>query len=154
LLPLLAGGLLALPLLAPWASARGAPAAGALLRAAFAAVCHQLPERSFSLFGQQVAVCHRCLGLYAGGLVGLLVLPWLPRARAWLLARPRRLGWFAVPLVLDVALPIDAWWSRFGTGLLAAIPVAAIVWVAWEEIFERPDPRARPRPAEGPAPLG
>jgi hypothetical protein len=140
LLPLLAGGLLVLPLLAPFAAAQGATAAGSWLRAAFAAVCHQLPERSFTLLGHPVAVCQRCIGLYAGGFAGLVLLPWLPRLRSWLLERPRRLGWFAIPLLVDVALPFDAWWSRFGSGWLAAFPVAAIVWVAWEEIFARREP--------------
>ena len=140
LLQLFAGGLLALPLLAPVASASESPMLGALLRAAFAGVCHQIPERSFTLLGEPVAVCHRCLGLYAGGLVGLLLLPWLPRLRRWLVERPRRLGWFVLPLLVDVALPFDAWWSRFGSGLLASFPVAAIVWVAWEEIFARRQP--------------
>jgi uncharacterized membrane protein len=150
LLQLAAGGLLALPLLAPAASASGAVAAGALLRAAFAGVCHQIPERSFTLLGEPVAVCHRCLGLYAGGIAGLLLLPWLPRLHRWLLERPRRLGWFVLPLVIDVALPFDTWWSRFGSGLLASFPVAAIVWVAWEEIFARREPGTPTRePATG-----
>jgi hypothetical protein len=30
------------------------------------AVCHQLPLRSFHLFGAQMAVCARCTGIYAG----------------------------------------------------------------------------------------
>lgn len=145
LLPALAGGLLALPLLAPIAVAQGHARAGSLIHALFAAVCHQLPERSFMVWGQPVAVCHRCLGLYAGGFVGLLLLPWLPAFHRWLRARPRRLGWFALPLLLDVALPFDTWWSRFGSGLLAAFPVAAIVWAAWDEVFRRGSSRAPAR---------
>ena len=39
-------------------------------------VCHQRPERSFSLWGTQVPVCARCAGLYAtaplGALLGML----------------------------------------------------------------------------------
>lgn len=147
LLPVLAGGLVTLPVLAPVLAAQGAAVAGAVLHAAFAAVCHQLPERSFTLAGHQVAVCHRCLGLYAGGFLGLLLLPLLPALRRWLLERPRRLGWFALPLLVDVALPFDTWWSRCGSGLLAAFPVAAIVWVAWDQIFERAAPSSEERRA-------
>jgi uncharacterized membrane protein len=146
LLPVLAGCLVTLPVLAPVLAAQGAAVAGAVIHAAFAAVCHQLPERSFVLAGEQVAVCHRCLGLYAGGFLGLVLLPWLPALRHWLLERPRRLAWFTVPLLVDVVLPFDAWWSRSGTGLLAAFPVAAIVWVAWDEIFGRA-PASRGEPA-------
>src|SRR5687768_17707700 len=32
----------------------------------FAVVCHQLPERSYFIFGHKLAVCSRCTGLYAG----------------------------------------------------------------------------------------
>jgi uncharacterized membrane protein len=154
LLPILAAVLVALPLLAPVAMARDQPGVAVLLRAAFAAVCHQLPDRSFLLLGEPVAVCHRCLGLYVGGLAGLLLLPWLPRLHGWLLARPRRLAWFAVPLVVDVLLPFDTWWSRFGSGLLAAFPIAAIVWVAWEEVFVRRPGRSFRSARDRPAPAG
>jgi hypothetical protein len=144
---MLAVALVAAPLAAPIALAGGAPAVGAVVYAAFAAVCHQLPERSFVLLGEHVAVCHRCLGLYAGGAAGLLVLPFLPRVRDWVLVRPRRIAWFWVPLLADVALPFDTWWSRFGSGWLAAFPVAAILWVAWEEIFQRSSgPHREPAP--------
>ena len=34
-----------------------------------ALVCHQLPARSFHLWGAQLAVCARCAGLYAGAAV-------------------------------------------------------------------------------------
>ena len=35
-------------------------------------VCHQLPEHSLSMAGQQLPLCARCTGLYIGFLVGLL----------------------------------------------------------------------------------
>jgi len=49
-------------------------------------VCHQLPERSFALLGQQLPVCARCTGLYLGALLGVLIYP-IRRAEAskWLL---------------------------------------------------------------------
>ena len=36
-------------------------------------LCHQRPERSFSLWGAQMPVCARCAGLYLGGALGVLV---------------------------------------------------------------------------------
>ena len=50
-----------------------APQIGFALQRAFALVCHQQPERSFMLFGGTIAVCARCLGIYLGAALGLLV---------------------------------------------------------------------------------
>jgi uncharacterized membrane protein len=44
-----------------------------LLQTGFQLACHQRPERSFELFGGIVAVCSRCLGIYLGAAVGLLL---------------------------------------------------------------------------------
>ena len=57
------------------------PEIGFALQRGFALVCHQRPERSFILFGGSVAVCARCLGIYIGATVGLLVR--VPRRVAW-----------------------------------------------------------------------
>lgn len=42
---------------------------------AFANLCHQIPERSFWIGGQPMAVCSRCFGIYTGFLTGWLMLP-------------------------------------------------------------------------------
>ncbi len=42
---------------------------------AFMSLCHQIPERSFWLGGQPMAVCSRCIGVYSGFLVGWGILP-------------------------------------------------------------------------------
>jgi uncharacterized membrane protein len=46
---------------------------GLVLYRAFAFVCHQRPERSFWMFGGSVAICSRCLGIYLGAAIGLLL---------------------------------------------------------------------------------
>jgi uncharacterized membrane protein len=56
----------------PWLMARAPEIAFALQRG-FALVCHQQPERSFILFGGAVAVCARCLGIYVGATIGLVM---------------------------------------------------------------------------------
>jgi uncharacterized membrane protein len=50
----------------------GLPALGFVLSRAFFLICHQRPERSFWIFGAQVAVCARCLGVYLGAAIGLM----------------------------------------------------------------------------------
>lgn len=43
--------------------------------AAYAPVCHQIPSRSFFLRDCPLAVCGRCLGIYAGFLCGTILYP-------------------------------------------------------------------------------
>jgi len=65
----------ALPL-AAWIAARpGASPLYALAVGVYAAgsiVCHQLPGRSFHLWGVQLPVCARCTGIYLGGAVAAM----------------------------------------------------------------------------------
>ncbi len=57
---------------APYFLTHGFLAIGLTLERGFAIVCHQRPERSFWIFGAEVAVCARCLGIYLGAALGLL----------------------------------------------------------------------------------
>jgi|ERR1022692_1780514 uncharacterized membrane protein len=57
---------------APYFLTHGLLAIGLALERGFAIVCHQRPERSFWIFGAEVAVCSRCLGIYLGAAVGPL----------------------------------------------------------------------------------
>lgn len=56
----------------PYLLTHGLVAAFALQRA-FSIICHQRPERCFWIFGAPVAVCARCLGIYVGAAIGLLL---------------------------------------------------------------------------------
>ena len=56
--------------LAPELAARGQTGAARLLYAVFSPVCHQIPGRCFALRGLPLAVCGRCLGVYAGFAAG------------------------------------------------------------------------------------
>ena len=41
----------------------------------FDQLCHQIPERSFVLNSQPMAVCSRCIGIYGGFAIGWMMLP-------------------------------------------------------------------------------
>lgn len=114
----------------------------------FHRACHQLEERSFHLLGHPLAVCHRCFGLYLGGLIGLVVWPSADGLRRRLLERPRLVPLFVVPLLVDVALIPNTAATRFTTGVLAALPAALLVWAAADQIFSV---QLRSRGEHGPA---
>lgn len=42
------------------------------VHAFFSLICHQNPDRSWSIFGEPLAVCIRCTSIYAGFLVALV----------------------------------------------------------------------------------
>jgi uncharacterized membrane protein len=124
------GAVLLAPLLARWDSALASP-----LYQFFGSICHQQPERSFTLAGHPLAVCHRCLGLYLGLGLGLLTLPLFPRLAGFIENNPRILLATTLPLLIDVALiGINTPASRFATGVLASFPVALFCWRAAEQI--------------------
>ena len=96
----------------------------------FSFLCHQIPERSFHIAGQQFAVCSRCTGLYAGFTMAILTYPLFRSLRktetpsiVWLFAS-------AIPLAIDFSLTYFGIWqnnhfTRFTTGALFGT-VAAI----------------------------
>ena len=123
----LAGG--GLIFAAPLLAASGHGWAAALVYRAFAGLCHQQAERSFSLDGHALAVCARCTGIYAGFAAGALLYP-LARglrradapARRWLLLA-------LLPTALDFLLNFAGLWanthaSRALTGAIAGAGAA------------------------------
>jgi len=112
---------LAAVFLAPWLAGRGAAGAARFVYAVFAPVCHQIADRCFALNGHPLAVCGRCLGIYAGFEAGLLLYP-LVRGFSRISLPPARLFvLLTAPMALDaVAGILGAWRSpigiRFATG--------------------------------------
>ncbi len=95
----------------------------------FSAVCHQMPERSFELFGYPLAVCARCTGIYAGFLLGLFIYPLARRLDDDTLPERRWLLLAAAPMLLDfagnaVGLFTNSFTSRTITGLIAGAATA------------------------------
>lgn len=122
-------GVLALVFAAPLlASGGGHELLARSIYRGFAVACHQMPERSYHLFGHPLAVCARCVGLYAGFAAGLIAYP-LARpltsraapARGWLIAG-------ALPAALDFTLGITGLWEN--THLSRALTSALLGVVA------------------------
>jgi uncharacterized membrane protein len=108
---------------APLFQSSGHPAFASTIYKVFSYVCHQIPERSFHLAGQQFAVCSRCTGLYAGFAVAALVYPLTRSLTRTDTPRRRWLILAAVPLLIDFSLTYFGVWenthlSRFSTGAL------------------------------------
>jgi uncharacterized membrane protein len=101
----------------------------ALVYAAGSVVCHQLPERSFFLDGQQLPICARCTGLYLSGAAGFIGWAAIKVTRGWRgwQIRPRIalaiVAASAVPTVLSVASGmLGLWDGSNATRALLAIP--------------------------------
>jgi uncharacterized membrane protein len=105
----------------------------------FSYICHQMPERSFHIAGQQLAVCSRCFGVYFGLLAGILVYPlWRPLdeidpvPRFWLFLS-------LIPITVDWSLTVFGIWdnthlSRFLSGLILGAACATFIMPALVEI--------------------
>ncbi len=89
--------------------------------AVFAPTCHQLPSRCMQAFGYPLAVCARCMGIYAGFLLGTILFPFLRGFSAPSLPQAKMIIFVSVPIVMDAAGNfLGVWsssnWVRFGTG--------------------------------------
>lgn len=88
-------------------------------------VCAQDPERTWFVSGQPLIVCQRCLGIYAGSLVGALL--------AWFVGPPASRSERAMYVVLILQLvPFGLFglpsglWARYVTGALFGVGVARL----------------------------
>ena len=90
---------------------------GWVVRAFGSTVCHQDAGRSLTVGGTPLAVCSRCIGLYAGGVLGLLAGGWMS---AWRRPAPRALFFILIaPTLVDAVLPMT---GLFGYEGLANLP--------------------------------
>lgn len=126
-----------------------APPIRMVLMALFSPVCHQLPDRSFWMHGVQLAVGHRCYGIYSGLFLGALLLPLLKSRAFWIYQRaPWLLMIGLLPPALDWSLQFVGLWhntplSRVLTGLWFGL-LAGLILTATLGRTPRPAP---PQPA-------
>lgn len=67
----------AIIILTPYLACSGYSELADLLYFLFRSTCHQLPSRSFFVFGCKMPVCARCFGIYAGSLAATLLYPFI-----------------------------------------------------------------------------
>ncbi len=128
-------------LLAPVAAAMDVRSVSDPVYHFFGYICHQMPERSFFLFGHQFAVCSRCFGVYFGLAGGVLAYPLFrrmdesePLPRFWLFLS-------MVPMAVDWSLGYLSIWenthlTRILTGLILGAACAVFIMPALIEIAE------------------
>ncbi len=118
-----AGWWLGLSFAAPWLAAEHHYTSASWIYAALSVVCHQMPQRSFHWLGYPLGVCARCLGIYAGFVLGLLIYPLLRPVREESVSKRQWLWLAAAPTAIDLAgdaarLFANTFLSRTVTGLI------------------------------------
>ena len=136
---------------APLARANQKGFLAAALYQTFSHFCHQQPERSFYIAGQQFAVCARCTGVYFGFGVAALLYPFLISLRQTSTPDRKWLFIAATPLAIDFALGFAGIWtnthlSRFLTGALLGSVSVFYVMPALAELSQRLGSRSRTPP--------
>lgn len=96
----------------------------------FGWVCHQIPERSFWISGQPMAVCSRCFGIYTGFTLGWIALPLIGRFNTFakIFGKPMLIGMVLLSL-MDVTGNMLGLWqntlvSRLVLGWLLGVAAA------------------------------
>jgi uncharacterized membrane protein len=122
-------------------------------RAAFA-VCHRIPERTFTVAGRPLPLCARCSGAYLGAVAALALLALRGRGRASILPAPKYLVVFGIFLAAWAMDGLNSFLTffpgfphlyephnlmRLATGILEGLAIAALALPAfnrscWVEI--------------------
>ncbi len=107
-----------LPFLAPVLLANGFYGPANTIYSLYRAACHQFPSRAYFIFGEQVALCHRDIAIYATLLVGGLLFT-LVRHRM----KPIAFKWY---LLFLIPIAFDG-----GTGLASELSAVVPMWILW-----------------------
>ena len=113
--------------LAPYLRARSSSWQG-LVYAVFRPVCHQIPSRSFYRFGAPLAVCARCLGIYLGFLIGVVLYPLVRGFRRLTVPPARVFLLVSLPIVMDTVGNFLRLWNtpnsvRMIIGIIWGLPL-------------------------------
>lgn len=128
-----------LPLLAPTLMASGITGPSNLIYSGYRFACHQLPSRSYFIFGHQMAFCHRDTAIYTSLFLAVIVFG-LVRHRVKPLPLPAYLL-FIAPMAIDgitqlFGLRTSNWQLRTITGVLFGVGSAWLALPYLEEAFQ------------------
>jgi len=107
---------------APYLKSQSSPY-GKLIHDVFSPTCHQIASRCLTLYGHSLAVCSRCLGIYAGFFFGTILFPLFRGFSSESLPKVRIFILMSFPIAIDVAANVVSLWSsthwlRLSTGLI------------------------------------
>jgi uncharacterized membrane protein len=126
------------------------------------AICHQIPERSFHIHGEQLPLCARCTGIYMGAMTGFTLMWLMGRKRAASLP-PTRITLVFVGFILLLGIDgINSYmtffpgaphlyepqnWLRLTTGTLEGLALSAFVFPVlnyslWRDAVQTPSVRS------------
>jgi uncharacterized membrane protein len=98
--------LASLPFVIPYLASQGYTTLASWLFTTFGLMCHQMPERSFTLFGEQMALCHRMTAIYMASFIAgigyALVRDRLPPLS------------FKAMIIMSIPMAIDGFTQLFG----------------------------------------
>ncbi|WP_423793013.1 DUF2085 domain-containing protein [Methanocaldococcus indicus] len=118
------------------------PDIGLLIYAIYKPICHQLPERSFFIFGHKMAVCARCFGIYTGVLFSSIVYPIVKRLDDFNIPDKKYLILSLLPMAIDggtqlIGLRESFNILRFITGFLAGSVVVFYIYPIFLKILNK-----------------
>jgi uncharacterized membrane protein len=131
---------LSLILAAPLLACSGHADAAGVLHFLFHPTCHQLPERSFYVFGCVMPVCARCFAIYAGFLASTLLYPLFYPVDNMRMPDKRLLIAALIPIAVDGGLQLVSSYEstnllRLITGLICGGATAFYLLPAYNEII-------------------
>lgn len=104
----------------------------------FDILCHQSPERSFTLNGATMAVCSRCIGIYSAFFLGVGAMPLIARLDQ---TSTRFHLWVMIAITLlnivDVLINLSDIWnnSLYSRWLMGTLLGLSVTWYLTEEFF-------------------
>jgi len=132
--------ILSLIIIAPYLMSSGYTFYSFIIYSAFSSVCHQLPERSFFLFGQKLAVCARCTGMYSGFAIATILFPILRGIDYRKIPSPWFLIISIIPIAIDGGIQLITEYEsnnvlRFATGFIFGFIVIFYLLPTYNQIL-------------------